>query len=352
MRARVLVMVTALMIPLTTACTPPVPPEVQAFRDELNVPCGSGEITVARPDLYLDFVDNLVANFNAACPDVMVNVVEENEVADVVISTSESSPCEVKIDTPLAYDAAAVVFSQSSISELVLSPRTLSRLLNGQLSGWSDQQVVSDNPGVQLPSDEITIAADAVPESLRALNNWGKHLSPNGWTDIAAQDSSAKWNIDDSLMTLSEDNVVGVVPLSFAANNSLIVANLKDSQFELPTSADVDTATAGASQMQLASDSSFILKTFWDSDKKVTPPAGTDTPNQPWGAVYPVRGLMCAQSSNPETAQSFLRYGVRADEQQGLISYNLASIPEDVRLKLARKLNQGLRIPTDVPIPE
>ncbi len=352
MRARVLVMVTALMIPLTTACTPPVPPEVQAFRDELNVPCGSGEITVARPDLYLDFVDNLVANFNAACPDVIVTVVEENEVADVVISTSETSPCDVKIDTPLAYDATAVVFSQSSISELALSPQTLSKLLNGELSGWNDQRIVSDNPDVELPADEITITTNAIPENVQALNNWGKQLEPSTWANVEVQDSSATWNADDALMVLSEDNVIGIVPFSFAANNSLNVVALKDSHFDLPTFADVDTVTAGASQMKLVSESNFILKTVWDSEKKVTPPVGADTPDQPWGAVYPVRGLMCATSSNPETAQSFLRYGVRADEQQSLISYSLALIPEDVRLKLAAKLNQGLRIPTDVPIPE
>ena len=356
----------ALLVPALlalSACTPPVPPEVKAFRDELNVPCGSGEITISRPLVYTDFVDSYVENFNNACPDVTVNVVDPGESADVVIAESGSiksqlavNGCDAKIDTPIAYDGSAVVYSQSSISELDLSTKSLSDLLNGKFSTWDTPKLTADNPDGGFPSDAFHMLSNNDPSAIQGLNAWGKILAGSDWTPIMRTDDvygvEQNWDADTALSDLSEENVVGVTPLSFALNNSLYVAAMRTKQFDTPTYADIDSLTAGASQMRLDSTASFILTPTFDPAKPVTPPLGSDKPSQPWGAVYAVHGIMCASSANAETAQSFLRYGVRADEQQSLSSYNLAPIPEDVRLTIAHKLNEGLHIPTDVPIPE
>jgi hypothetical protein len=354
MRLRSLGVLVAIAIPLLGACTPPVPPEVQSFRDELNVPCGSGALTVSRPELYTDFVDNLVANFTSACPDVSVNVIDPDptQVVDIAITDEPSAPgCDVKIDTPIAYDGAAIVYSQSSISELDLSADSLSALLNSTISKWSDSRLTADNPDGDFPSDQFTVLPNSLPAAMTAINAWGKALSKSQWIPVDDKSTTNTWNPNDALTDLSNDNVVGLAPMSLASNNSLSVAAIRDTQFSAPTYADVDSLTAGASQMTLPSDSSFILTTVWDSSKPAVPAVGSDTASQPWGAVYAVHGLMCSSSASPEAAQSFLRYGVRADEQQSVSSYSLAPIPEDVRLKLASKLNQGLHIPTDVPIP-
>lgn len=346
-----------------SACTPPVPPEVKAFRDELNVPCGSGDITISRPLVYSDFIDSYMENFNNACPDVTVHVVDPGESADVVIAEPASmkaqlasTGCTAKIDTPIAYDGSAIVYSQSNISELLLSPHSLSDLLNGQFATWDSPALVADNPDGGFPSDSFNVLSSNDLSSVRALNAWGEILDGPRWSPIMSDAdvviAEPNWDADTASNDLSEENVVGVTPLSFALNNSLYVAAIKTEQFDSPTYADIDSLTAGASQMRLDSTTSLILTPTYDSERAVTPPLGADKPNQPWGAVYAVRGVMCESTTNAETAQSFLRYGVRADQQNGLSSYNLAPIPEDVRLKLATKLNQGLHIPTDVPIPE
>lgn len=357
MRSRTLLALISPALILITACTPPVPPEVQAFRDELNVPCGTGEITVSRPMIYTDFVDSYVANYNTACPDVLVTVVDAGEPADVVISESgnvrnnlDAINCEAKIDTPIGYEGSALVYSQSSISELDLSPMTLAHLISGQLATWSDPKLVRDNPSGDFPSDSINVLGAMDLSAVQGFNAWGKSMVGSKWTDLTIS-SDQTWDADTALNEFNNDNVVGITPLSFALNNSLYVAAIRNPQFETPTYPDLDSLTAGASQMRLDDTTSFIMTPTYDPAKAVTPPLGSDTPNQPWGAVYPVRGIMCAQTTNAETSQAFLRYGVRADEQQSLGSYNLAPIPEDVRLKLAAKLNQGLNIPTDVPIP-
>jgi hypothetical protein len=198
----------------------------------------------------------------------------------------------------------------------------------------------------------LTLVPSALRAETAALNTWGQDLGKTQWTPVSEHADAKTWNADDALTALANDNVVGLAPLSFAANNSLSVAAIHDPRFSTVTYADVDTATAGASQMKLSSDSSLIFKTVWDPTKPAVPTAGSDTASQPWGAMYPIHGLMCSSTASAEAGQSFLRYAVRADEQQGLIGYNLAAIPEDVRLKLAAKLNQGLHIPTDVPIPQ
>jgi ABC-type phosphate transport system substrate-binding protein len=354
MRLRSLGVLVAVAIPLLGACTPPVPPEVQSFRDELNVPCGTGSLTISRPELYTDFVDNLVSNFTTACPDVSVNVVDPDPTQAVDIAITDqatASGCDVKIDTPIAYDGTAIVFSQSSISELDLSAGSLSALLRNEVAKWSDSRLTKDNPDGEFPSDAITLVPSALPAATTAINDWGKSLDQSHWTAVPDHADAMPWNTNDALTDLSNDNVVGMAPLSFALNNSLSVAAVKDPKFDTYTYADVDSLTAGASQESLADDSSFILSPVWDAAKAPVPPAGSDTASQPWGAVYAVHGLMCANTASAEAAQSFLRYGVRADEQQSVSSYSLAPIPEDVRLKLASKLNQGLHIPTDVPIP-
>jgi len=355
MRSRRLLVLFMVAAPLLAACTPPVPPEVEAFRAELNVPCGTGTITLSRPALYTDFVDNLVSNFTSACPDVTVNVIDPDPKKPVDIAITDQAVldgCDVKIDTPLGYDGAAIVYSQSNIAQLDLSAATMSALLNGQISTWTDSRLTKDNPDGDFPGDNLSVVQTSLSAETMALNDWGKLLDKANWTDVASNAGAMAWDVDAALTDLANDNVVSVAPLSFAANNSLSLATIKDPHFSEVTYADVETATAGASQMTLESDETLIFKTVRDPSKPATPSAGADVASQPWGAVYPIHGLMCSSTTSTEAAQSFLRYGVRADQQEGLISYNLAPIPEDVRLKLAAKLNQGLHIPTDVPIPE
>ncbi len=51
-----------------------------------------------------------------------------------------------------------VSYNLSGVSDLKLSPETLSKIFDGQITKWNDPAIAADNSGTSLPSTSITIA--------------------------------------------------------------------------------------------------------------------------------------------------------------------------------------------------
>ncbi len=60
------------------------------------------------------------------------------------------------IQMPLYISPIAVIFNLGGIDSLQMSPSTIARIFNRQITRWNDPAIAADNPGVRLPATPIT----------------------------------------------------------------------------------------------------------------------------------------------------------------------------------------------------
>lgn len=60
------------------------------------------------------------------------------------------------VEVPLYVSPIAVIFNLEGVEELNLSPETIARVFNQEITTWNDPAIAADNPGVELPDLPIT----------------------------------------------------------------------------------------------------------------------------------------------------------------------------------------------------
>ncbi len=60
------------------------------------------------------------------------------------------------IQMPLYISPIAVIFNLEGIDSLQMTPSTIARIFNRQITTWNDPAIAADNPGVRLPATPIT----------------------------------------------------------------------------------------------------------------------------------------------------------------------------------------------------
>ncbi len=60
------------------------------------------------------------------------------------------------IEIPVYVSPIAVVYNLSGVESLQLSPETLAKIFNQEITSWDDKAIAADNPGVELPGTRIT----------------------------------------------------------------------------------------------------------------------------------------------------------------------------------------------------
>ncbi len=60
------------------------------------------------------------------------------------------------VELPLYISPIAVIYNLDGVDNLQLSPSTIARIFNRQITTWNDPAIAADNPGVTLPATAIT----------------------------------------------------------------------------------------------------------------------------------------------------------------------------------------------------
>lgn len=87
------------------------------------------------------------------------------------------------IEIPVYISPIAIVYNLPEVEELQLSPETLAKIFNQDITTWNDKAIAADNPGVELPDTRIT-PVNRSDES-GTTENFADYLSevvPSVWT--------------------------------------------------------------------------------------------------------------------------------------------------------------------------
>ncbi len=147
-------------------------------------------------------------------------------------------------------------YNLSGVYKLQLSPETLAKIFQRDIKTWDDAAIKADNPGVNLPAKNITVAHRS--DGSGTTSNFTRYLN------VAARDvwklgsgDTVKWPTDTqggekntgvATLIKNGDGTIGYVDLSDAKASGLKFAAIKnkDGKFVEPTLDAAKAALAGA----------------------------------------------------------------------------------------------------------
>lgn len=82
--------------------------------------------------------------------------------SDVTMAPSEQSAADKAcgspaISLPITAGGVAIIYNVKGVSNLQLSAATLAKIMSSQITKWNDPQIAAENPGVNLPAENISI---------------------------------------------------------------------------------------------------------------------------------------------------------------------------------------------------
>jgi phosphate transport system substrate-binding protein len=105
-----------------------------------------------------------------------------DEEGELKAAQKRCEPGEL-IEVPAYVSPIAIIYNLPEVEDLQLSPETLARIFNQEITTWNDKAIAADNPGVDLPDTRIT-PVNRSDES-GTTENFSEYMSevvPSVWT--------------------------------------------------------------------------------------------------------------------------------------------------------------------------
>ena len=333
-----------------TACNPPLPPELQAQLADNSINCGSGPVSVSAPGSLTPFLDFSTFEYNSLCPDASLPSIEydQNLPADIVLTASPVAPtiCEPYLTVPIMANAATIVTSLLGLDGMILDPKTLSEVINGNITSWNDPKIVDLNPQFDPIDLPIVVSAKISKADADSIDAWLSRVAPDSWSGWPTSFEIVDGEFDPNNLPaeFALDGGLGFAPFWYVIQNSLQTVQMKvdPNQDAVPSAGD--NIASGVSQLVLDSDSDPISVKV-DPDREPLPIPGYDVALSPWQALTPYYAHACTGAAEQDV-RSFLRYMLRSSSQSALPDYGFYGIPDEMRGKAIEKVSQGLPSPS------
>jgi phosphate transport system substrate-binding protein len=232
------------------------------------------------------------------------------------------------LNIPMIHWAVAITYNLSDVSQaLNFSPDTIAGIYLGTITKWNDPAIAADNPGVTLPSTDITVAHRS--DGSGTTYNFTSYLSAvsSTWQSQVGAGTSVNWPTGAggkgsegvTAIVKQTPGAIGYVELSYALQNSLPVGNVKNAAGNYVTPSLASTTDAVAAAMSNApADLRFLI---------VNPPA--DHPNAyPIGAstwVLLLKDYPADKAAEIKAMVHFLWWGIH-DGQSMAASVNYSAM--------------------------
>jgi phosphate transport system substrate-binding protein len=163
------------------------------------------------------------------------------------------APDVVHIPTVLGADVVA--YNLPGVSTLRLSPETLANIFLGKITKWNDPSIATDNPGVKLPDQAISVAHRSDGSGTTFIfTDYLSKVSPE-WKTKVGSGTSVNWpvglggkgNEGVTGLVKSSPGSIGYVELVYAVQQKLAVADIKNKEgsFIKPSLESITAAAAG-----------------------------------------------------------------------------------------------------------
>ncbi|HEX2048742.1 MAG TPA: phosphate ABC transporter substrate-binding protein PstS [Acidimicrobiales bacterium] len=230
-------------------------------------------------------------------------------------------------------------YNLGDVRDLTLDADTIARIFQRQVKTWDDPAIAALNPGVRLPSTNITVARRS--DGSGTTENFSRYLvaaAPGTWTlkwgstvEWPADTQAGNGNQGVAQIVKSTVGAVGYVDLSDAKASGLQFAKVKNKS-GTAVAASVDGATAALGGAQVNADLSYSPL---DADGADAYPITAPT----WILVYKNQ----PDRVKGEAIRSFLRY-MLTDAQALAKDVDYAPLPTSLRDKALTQL-ESIAVP-------
>ncbi|WP_022882559.1 phosphate ABC transporter substrate-binding protein PstS [Gryllotalpicola ginsengisoli] len=113
--------------------------------------------------------------------------------ADETTQAKTTCGADGAIDLPIYLDGVSISYNLDGVDKLNLSTKTLAKIFSRKITKWNDAAIAADNPGVKLPSENITTVVRS--DSSGTANNFTNFLHASDPTDWKWE-GSGTWPTD------------------------------------------------------------------------------------------------------------------------------------------------------------
>src|SRR6476620_11232396 len=168
----------------------------------------------------------------------------------------KSAPGEI-LHVPTVLGAVVITYNLSGVNQpLRFSPEVIADIFLGKVKKWNDAKIAADNPGVTLPTNDITVVHRSDGSGTSAVfTDYLSKVSAE-WKDKVGTGTSPSWpvglggkgNEGVTGQVKNTPNTIGYVELAYAVQNKLPVAHIKNAagSFIEPSIDAVTAAAAGS----------------------------------------------------------------------------------------------------------
>src|SRR4051794_18071448 len=222
-------------------------------------------------------------------------------------------------------------YNLDGVDTLNLTPSTIAKIFQLQITDWNDEAIAADNPDATLPDEPIVVVRRA--DGSGTTENFSHFLDnavgaggDGTWTlgygsELEWPDGTQAGDGNGGVAQLITDTqgAIGYVDLSDAIESGFAFANVqnKAGNFVAPT---LEATTAAARNITLDDDGTFF--TGWADGDDAYPIAA-----QTWIIVYTTQ----PDADTAAALQYFLTYLVSADGQALAQELNYAPLPAAIR---------------------
>src|SRR5215207_9846387 len=166
----------------------------------------------------------------------------------------KSAPGEI-LHIPTVLGAVVITYNLADVKQpLRFAPEVVADIFLGKIKKWNDPKIAADNPGVTLPTSDVTVVHRSDGSGTSAVfTDYLSKVSPE-WKEKVGSGTSPSWptgiggkgNEGVTGQVKNTPNTIGYVELAYAVKNNLPVAHIKNSSgnFIEPS---IDAVTAAAS---------------------------------------------------------------------------------------------------------
>jgi hypothetical protein len=292
-------------------------------------------------DISQGFADSLSADCVDPLPSMSMTIVPAGTPADIEIGAYPAT-CTPLATVPFATEAAdlSVFFADGYLVNL--TAQTAAKILNGEITNWSDAAIAKDNPDTQLPDEPIVVRQTADQNAFNALKTWFDHLGAKISAGITLTTG------DQEFQPLAEGEIA-ILPHSVGLFNAVTPVNFivgHDDNGQILATPDNMGIGSAATQWVPKQNGDNVTVTI-DYNQAPLVMSGFDVASTPYGAIYPVNLTVCGAENLTNRANALFLLRLDSQGSLGASSFNqLSEYVRDVALVAVRK---GLPVPTPTP---
>lgn len=238
--------------------------------------------------------------------------------SDAFLSDKEMADMSPVVHIPTCMGAVVVAYNLDGVNELKLSGEIIADIFSGEIRMWNDERLVSLNPDVKLPSEEIipVYRSDGSGTTF-VFTDYLSKVSPMWASKYGAGKSvnfpsgqAAKGNPGVAGVIKQTKNTIGYVGSEYAFAQKIPYASIQNQkgEFVLPSSTTISAAASG----EIPADTRCSIT---NSDATGAYPISTFT----WMIIYKEQNYSDRTKEQAVATLDLLKY-ILSDEAQNITS--------------------------------